>query len=450
MTKLSLRLQHGQCHVADLSFEPETGTWGLAYSEAWLTNERAFMLTPKLPLDLGAEFTSETIKRYVNNLFPEGRAFDIAVEQLRISKTNSFALLAEFGRDMAGAVEFVDLASTAPTGQPLREVSYAELAGRIKTQDTDGLATWDQKVRLSVAGFQNKLLVFTPDPVSSWPIESAAPPLYLVEPPLASTVILKPEPLEIPHLAANEHFCMSLAKALNFPVADVALLRVPTPVLAVQRFDRLPISSTQVDKVHVIDACQAMDYSVDFKYEHYLGPRRPEYRDGMSLPKLFGISTQAGSVSTKARIELMQWVIFQLLIGNADAHGKNFSFFVGHSVLRPAPWYDLVSIAAYADMLPNLDQEFAMAIGDCFTWDELTPFELAHFMHLCKIPQSVLLRELLRIQKQLPNVLGKLLEGPYIGGELDLVHGIAQMATDRCTALVDRARNAKTFGPDYF
>lgn len=34
MTKLSLQLQHGQYHVADLSFEPETGAWGLAYSEA--------------------------------------------------------------------------------------------------------------------------------------------------------------------------------------------------------------------------------------------------------------------------------------------------------------------------------------------------------------------------------------------------------------------------------
>lgn len=303
---------------------------------------------------------------------------------------------------------------------------------------------------MSVAGFQNKLLVFTPDPVNSWPVEDATPPLYLVEPPLASTVILKPEPLEIPHLAANEHFCMSLAKALGFPVADVALLRVPTPVLAIQRFDRNQISSARVGKVHVIDACQAMDYPVDFKYEHYLGSRRPEYRDGMSLPKLFGISSQAGSASTKGRLEFMQWVIFQLLIGNAVAHGKNFSFFVGHSVLRPAPWYDLVSIAAYADTHQKLDQEFAMAIGDCFTWDELTPFELAHFMHLCKIPQPVLLRELLRIQKQLPKVLGKLVGGPYIGDELDLVQGIAQMATDRCTALVDKAKKAKTFGPDYF
>ncbi|WP_087865710.1 HipA domain-containing protein [Comamonas thiooxydans] len=450
MTILSLQLQHGPHHVADLSFEPETGTWGLAYSESWRSNKDAFMLTPKLPLDRGAKFSSETIKRYVNNLFPEGRAFDIAVEQLRISKTNSFALLAEFGRDMAGAVEFVDPASTVPAAQPMREVSYAELAGRIKTQDTDGLATWDQKVRLSVAGFQNKLLIFTPDPVSSWPIEDARPPLYLVEPPLASTVILKPEPLEIPYLGANEHFCMSLAKALGFPVADVALLRVPTPVLAVQRFDRNHVSSTQVSKVQVIDACQAMDYSVDFKYEHYLGPRRPEYRDGMSLPKLFGISTQAGSASTKSRLELMQWVIFQLLIGNSDAHGKNFSFFVGHSVLRPAPWYDLVSIAAYANTLPKLDQEFAMAIGDCFTWNALTPYELAYFMHLCNIPQAVLMRELLRIQKQLPIVLGKLLKGPYVGGELDLVRDIAQLAQDRCTALVHKADQAKTFGPEHF
>lgn len=193
MTKLSLRLQHGQHHIGDASFEPETGIWGLAYSDSWLSSDRAFMLTPLLPLDRSAAFTSDTIKRYVNNLFPEGRAFDIAVEQLRISKSNSFALLAEFGRDMAGAVEFVDLASAAPTEQPPREVSYAELAGCIKTQDTDGLATWDQKIRLSVAGFQNKLLVYTSEPVNAWPVENPAPPLYLVEPPLASTVILKPE-----------------------------------------------------------------------------------------------------------------------------------------------------------------------------------------------------------------------------------------------------------------
>lgn len=103
-------------------------------------------------MDRGTEFTSDTIKRYVNNLFPEGRAFEIAVEQLRISKTNSFALLAEFGRDMAGAVEFVDPAATAPKGQPLREVSYAELAGRIKTQDTRHRRTGHLGSKGSVVG----------------------------------------------------------------------------------------------------------------------------------------------------------------------------------------------------------------------------------------------------------------------------------------------------------
>ena len=92
--------------------------------------------SPKAPLDRAAVFPSDTIKRYVNNLFPEGRAFEIAVEQLRISKTNSFALLAEFGRDMAGAVEFVDPAATAPKGQPLvRSATPSWPAGsRHKTQ----------------------------------------------------------------------------------------------------------------------------------------------------------------------------------------------------------------------------------------------------------------------------------------------------------------------------
>ena len=379
----------GEQRVGVLGYYPQTSQWTFNYDDTWRASSDCFALAPMFALDAPADsFDSDAIKRFLVNLFPEGRAFEVAVEQLRISKTNSFALLSEFGRDTSGALEFVDpQRPTLPIAPRL--VSYQELSQRVQEQSKDGLALWDNKVRMSVAGFQNKLLIYTDAQLRDL---DPSLPMYLVDPPLASTVILKPQPEQIHCLVANEHFCMRLAKALGYRVADVALLRVPQPVLAVKRFDRLLLTSHRVQRLHVIDACQAMGYSVDYKYERYIGRQRPEYRDGMSLPKLFSLSSQAGA---KNRMQMLQWILFQLLIGNADAHGKNFSFFVQGQRLYPTPWYDLVSVAMY----PNLEQEFAMAVGDAFEWAQLTGYELAHFLHSCDLPALPMVREIKRLAK---------------------------------------------------
>ena len=86
--------------------------------------------------------------------------------------------------------------------------------------------------------------------------------MFLVEPPLASTHILKPEPgrTVTPHLVVNEHFCMSLAKRMGLPVAAVGIYRTPGPVLVVRRFDRVAVVDATwpvVQRLHIIDACQA-------------------------------------------------------------------------------------------------------------------------------------------------------------------------------------------------
>jgi serine/threonine-protein kinase HipA len=90
-----------------------------------------------------------------------------------------------------------------------------------------------------------------------------------------------------------------------------------------------------------------------------------------------------------ARLVILRWALFQFLIGNSDAHGKNFSFFVRRQGLEPAPWYDLVSVAQY----PGIDHELAMAFGDAFTLKEVSPFALADFAKRCKVDRRVLKRE---------------------------------------------------------
>jgi len=57
--------------------------------------------------------------------------------------------------------------------------------------------------------------------------------------------------------------------------------------------------------------------------------------------------------------QLMQWVFFNYLIGNMDAHAKNLSFIYQGRQIRLAPFYDLMCTNIYED----LSQKFAMKIG---------------------------------------------------------------------------------------
>jgi HipA-like C-terminal domain len=77
---------------------------------------------------------------------------------------------------------------------------------------------------------------------------------FLVEGDLASTHIIKPEPVhrELSGLTSNEFFCMRLAKEVGLSVAPVELLHIPEEILVVERFDRRRQPAT-VERIHIID-----------------------------------------------------------------------------------------------------------------------------------------------------------------------------------------------------
>jgi serine/threonine-protein kinase HipA len=242
---------------------------------------------------------------------------------------------------------------------------------------------------------QDKLMVYIDQPLED------GGRVYLVEPPLASTHILKPEPdrAVTPHLVANEHFCMSLARRMGLPAAEVSICRTPRPVLVVKRFDRVVLERAEgpvVQRLHVIDACQASDLPSAYKYERNFGSGEAvrDIREGVSFEVLFDRVEQTINKAA-ARLTMLRWALFQFLIGNSDAHGKNFSFFVHRQGLEPAPWYDLVSVAQY----PGLDHELAMAYGDAFSLDEVKAFQLADFAKRCGVERRLLKREALRLAK---------------------------------------------------
>lgn len=147
-------------------------------------------------------------------------------------------------------------------------------------------------------------------------------------------------------------------------------------MLFVRRFGRRE-TPTNIERQHLIDGCPLLGLSVGMKYERPYGdgPDVRNIRDGASLRALFQAINQHSLQPAVDRLALLRWAIFQALIGNTDAHGKNLSFFVHPSGVSLAPAYDMVCIPALKDAW--LSGTLAMAMGDAFTAADITPFDWA-------------------------------------------------------------------------
>ena len=402
MSRHSLSAWIGQQRVGILSYYTETGRFSLVYESDWCERAEAFPISPALPLQRPPGQTDEihslSVRRFFENLLPEGKALEDAAAAHALSKANLFGLLRWLGQESTGALRLLPEDTTpAQAVDTQRAVSYAELSERIQDRANRPFNVWDGRVRMSIAGYQDKLAVYRDEEQR----------LYLVEGRLASTHILKPEPLnpKLARLVANEHFCLKLAERLGLAVATVDILRVPEPVLIVERFDRRK-QDHYVERLHAIDTCQLLDLGVSHKYERNFGSGRDvaHIREGVSFEKLFA---QASNTQAEAatRMALIRWTLLHYLIGNSDAHGKNLSFLVEPGGLRLAPAYDLVAVCVY----PDIDHELAMAIGDEFDITKIRAFDWADFAQRCGVERRLLVREMNRsvktVRAQLPSLL---------------------------------------------
>lgn len=387
----TLNVWAGEDLVGALGHDPQANRFSFDYAVEWRQAEARFPLSPLLPLQRPVGETPEQhsaqVRQFFENLLPEGEALDHAAQTAGTTRSNLVGLLIAIGKETAGALRVTladDHAATAAADEEhLREITPAQLSERIRERENIPFSVWDGKVRLSIAGYQDKIAVYERE--GRW---------YLVEGGrLASTEIVKPVPMrkQLATLPANEHLCMQLARRVGLEAAQTRLVHVPEPVLLVRRFDRVE-TEAGVRRLHIVDGCQALGLAVSMKYERAYGDTAEvaHLREGASLPKLFSLVDQS-PLPAVDRLGLLRWAIFQVLIGNTDAHGKNVSFFCDGRGLRLAPAYDLVCMGA---LDAGFSHTYAMAVGDAFSEDALTPYEWAHFGHLCKLPFRLVAHEL--------------------------------------------------------
>ena len=150
-----------------------------------------------------------------------------------------------------------------------------------------------------------------------------------------------------------------VAAAIGLDVAPVEprVVRDRT-FLLVKRYDRAIDGHGNVRRIHQEDFCQALGVPPETKYANEGGP---------TFKDCFALIRHIAARPAVEVIKLLDAAIFNAIVGNADAHGKNFSILHDDDGPRLAPLYDLLATLAYPDLSPN----FAMKIGRRATLAEL-------------------------------------------------------------------------------
>ena len=350
------------------------------YAPEWLTQPGSYVLAPQFALS-GQRYTGTLVRSFFENLLPEGTALDdvIAALQQRVPflrDPSPFELLGQLGKELPGVLSLLpDGAQPVPL-QQYQPLPYAALSDRIRSKHS--LLVSNENSTMSLAGAQEKMgLRF--DARSKQLSESVG-----MSP---TTHILKPDTRQARYQpsAINEYACMKLARALKLPVPDVWFLHVPEPVYLVQRYDRVNLAGNIVG-LHQFDGCQLLGHGAGWKYQRQGGL--------VSLPKLVAALRVLG-VRGSDLLQLQRWVMFNYLIGNADAHAKNLSVLVDEKGFRLAPFYDLLCVRVYGDT------GLALHIGDDDTFDAVASHSWEAFCNDCGFRKKETMKELYKLAQGL-------------------------------------------------
>lgn len=310
-----------------------------AYDDAWLGHPDAHPISPSIPLVRGDQ-SSDAVHAFFENLLPEGHVRQFL--QTSRHATTVFGLLRSVGGDTASGLTILP-AGEFPAPPRYRAMTWADIAARLQQTGVPALVAENvEGTRISLAGAQDKLLLTVlPDGSPAVP-EGAAP----------STHILKPDIRGLGGVwasALNETLVMQLAAQLGLGVAHAAY-QPETRACLIQRYDRVPDGQGGLRRLHQLDLCQLAGKPSTVKYESDGGPTLADCRKLLAM-------TGAGGADVK---RFLQWILFNLLVGNNDSHAKNLSMLLdGDGKYVLAPFYDLMCTAIY----PGLSPRFAFAIG---------------------------------------------------------------------------------------
>lgn len=400
------------------------GRMTFRYTDAALASSQVPALSISLP-KRAEPFNDFEARPYFAGLLPEGRLRDLIGARLQVSRQNEFGLLREIGGECAGAVSIT--AGEPPRNSPseTRWLDEEELEAVIDEIPRRPMMAGVDGLRLSLAGAQDKLPVVFDGWKVGLPMHGSP-----------STHILKSPIAGVSGSVINEAFCMSLAKATGYSVADVAVFQAGRhEVLLVERYDRLSRGGVP-SRLHQEDFCQALGVVSNLKYQSEGGP---------GFKEAFGLIRTATSPSVINLLNLLDYAIFNTLVGNHDAHGKNYSLlYLEGGQPSLAPLYDVLCTVIYPDLTPKM----AMKIGGKYRFTELHDKHWYRFAEEVGMSKAQVRHRVIETANQLPNKARELAQSPdgaFLGNMV--VNRIVEAIEHRCALTLKRLEQLPVKAP---
>ena len=388
------------------------------YASGWLSLPNAVALSASLPMQ-AEPFDDRKTRPFFAGLLPEGQMRRLIAQQFQVSGRNDFALLDHIGGECAGAVTFLEPGKALPVpthGDDVQWLSDEEVVAILDELPRRPMLAGKDGLRLSLAGAQDKL-----------PVVFDGDRLGLPRNGTPSSHILKPPIHAVEDSVINEGFCMALAEAMQLKPAKSEVHTVLNrPFLLVERYDRVADVQGHRRRIHQEDFCQALGVEPEMKYQNEGGP---------DLARCFDLVRRVTRPSAPQVLRLYDYVIFNALIGNHDAHAKNFSLLYVGEIPVLAPFYDTLSTAVY----PTLTPKMAMKIGSKYKFSEVQARHWDQFAEGAGLARAQAKRRILELAKSLPLVARKLQSDPGRGfADNPVVERIIALIEQRCALTVRR------------
>ena len=406
-------------------FKEHVGTLGLvngrldfAYTPEWLQRPNAMPLSCSMPLQT-KHFDDHIARPFFAGLLPEGRMRQLIAQQLHVSGQNEFALLDHLGGECAGAVTFLEQGtalSQLPHKDDIQWLTDVELLGILDELPHRPMLAGKDGLRLSLAGAQDKLPVIFDGTRIGLPLNGTP-----------SSHILKPAIQAVKASVTNEGFCMALAEAMQLAPAHALIHKVEDrEFLLIDRYDRILGSDGTRERLHQEDFCQALGVVSEMKYQNEGGP---------NLAQCFDLVRRVTRPSAPHVLRLLDYVIFNALIGNHDAHGKNFSLLYSLNGPVLSPFYDTLSTAVYS----KLAVKMAMKIGSEYKFTEVYARHWEQFAQEAGLAKPQAKKRILDLAKSLPVTARQLQEDPKNEfAQHEIVEEIIVLIEQRCALTIQR------------
>lgn len=339
------------------------GTWTLRpavgdvlqYDSAWLNSQHGRALSLSLPFTPGNEpHRGLVVRNYFENLLPDSRDIrDRVARRFRLGSTDAFTLLAEVGRDCAGALQILPDANPPDDARRVRAdpLSESDIANLLRYMVSPGQfhnqhAGEFDEFRLSIAGAQEKTALLWLNGQWCKPLGST-PTTHILKLPLGLVGNLN---FDMSTSIENEWLCLEIMRAYGLPVPLAHPLQFEdVKVLAVERFDRAWVPPGReepwVMRLPQEDMCQATGTPPGLKYESDGGP------GVKAIMKLLATSRQP----ERDRRHFFEAQVIFWMLGATDGHAKNFSIYLrAGGAYEMTPFYDVLSAYPVMGKGPNM------------------------------------------------------------------------------------------------